>query len=605
MKGEAKRDYPASIHYQSPWWQDYAFVEDHFARINTAMTRGSAEVRLGVIHPVESYWLHFGPAEQTAGIRSQMDRNFRDLTQWLLCGSIDFDFISESLLPEQCPVGGAPLRVGKMAYDTVIVPGCETLRGSTLERLEAFAAAGGRLIFLGSAPRYENAVPGTRGEALWQRALRTEFSEEAVLAAVEPVRTVDIRDAKGRRTENLIHQLRRDGDDRWLFIAHSREPYHRDIPQCQDIRITLTGCWDVLEYDTQTGQIRGVEAETVGGKTVVRARLYDLDSLLLRYVRPGGAKPEAAASERDPAALPVPRRVAYTLDEPNVYLLDKAEFSLDGEPYRPEQELLRADDTLRQHLGWPDRSKAVAQPWTIHEPKPEHTVRLRFRVVCAEDIPAVKLALEDAEIARITCNGSTVTAKPDGWFTDKSIGTVPLGNLSKGENTIEVALPFGRRTNIEWCYLLGSFGVEVSGEYRELTPMRSLLGFDDVGKQGLAHYGGNITYRIPVTTKGGGIAVTVPHFAGTAIRVEIDGQKGYIAYPPYRLALEGLRPGEHTLKLTLLGNRWNCFGPVHLADPQYRWLGPGCWRTEGSCWTESYRLKPLGILSAPMIEEIS
>ena len=33
-------------------------------------------------------------------------------------------FISESMLPELCAAGGAPLQVGKMAYDTIIVPGC-------------------------------------------------------------------------------------------------------------------------------------------------------------------------------------------------------------------------------------------------------------------------------------------------------------------------------------------------------------------------------------------------------------------------------------------------------------------------------------------------
>lgn len=60
MKGEAKRDYPASIGYQSPWWKDYAYVEDHFARVCTALTRGKPVVRVGVIHPIESYWLHWG-----------------------------------------------------------------------------------------------------------------------------------------------------------------------------------------------------------------------------------------------------------------------------------------------------------------------------------------------------------------------------------------------------------------------------------------------------------------------------------------------------------------------------------------------------------------
>ena len=45
MAGEAKRDYPAAIGYQSPWYQEYPLLEDHFARVNTAMTRGKMCIR--------------------------------------------------------------------------------------------------------------------------------------------------------------------------------------------------------------------------------------------------------------------------------------------------------------------------------------------------------------------------------------------------------------------------------------------------------------------------------------------------------------------------------------------------------------------------------
>jgi len=125
-----------------------------------------------------------------------------------------------------------------------------------------------------------------------------------------------------------------------------------------------------------------------------------------------------------------------------------------------------------------------------------------------------------------------------------------------------------------------------------------------VTRQGLAHYGGNITYEIPVTTAGGKLRVTVPHYTGTAVRVEAEKLKGYIAYPPYQLELDALPAGEHILKLTLLGNRQNCFGPLHRANLRDSWTGPNAWRTEDSAWTESYRLAELGILSAPVIEEI-
>lgn len=604
MKGEAKRDYPASIHYQSPWWQDYACVEDHFARVNTAMTRGKPVVRVGVIHPVESYWLHFGPSQQTAAIRNQLDTNFKNLTKWLLEGCIDFDFISESLLPEQCITASAPLRVGEMTYDAVVVPACQTLRSTTLERLEAFRAAGGKLIFMGEAPILENAKPSMRGKALWEQSDTVDYTEESILQALEPFRLVEIRNQNGTRTNNLIYQLRQDGDDRWLFLAHSRLPYEKDAPKKQDVRITLDGEYCVTVYDTQEGGVFAYPAVIQNGKTIVSATLYDLDSLLIRCSKQQVAekKPENNYSQIN--RLAVQKLVGYSLDEPNVYLLDKAEYALDDGEFQPEKELLAADNDLRLSNGMDIRNTHVVQPWAIHEPVSAHSVRLRFTVLSDVEVENVKLALEDADVAQITFNGTKIEPFIDGWFTDKSICTVRIGKLIKGENIIEVKLPFGRRTNIEWCYLLGDFGVRVCGEYRCITARAQLLGFDDVVHQGLAHYGGNITYHLPVKTEGGDLKVTVQHYAGTGVRVELDNQKTYILYPPYSTVLTDVSAGEHTLKLTLLGNRFNCFGPVHLADSKYRWLGNISWRTLGAEWTESYRLKPLGIRSAPIIEEM-
>ena len=605
MKGEAKRDFPASIGYQPPWWQDYSLVEDHFARVATAMTRGKSVVKVGVIHPIESYWLHFGPMEQTDSIRQQLDRQFQDLTDWLIHGSIDFDFICESLLPELCTKAGAPLQVGAMAYDAVVVPACQTLRSTTLERLEAFQKAGGKLIFLGDAPKYENAVTSDRGATLWQTALRTQYTRNDLLTVLEPERLVDIRTDDGIRTNNLIHQLRRDGEDLWMFIAHSRSNYNPDVPECQDLRITLQGEYGVLRYDTLTGKIAPMASSVANGKTVVKVSLYDLESLLLRYTDRTGV-PEVTAEIREvkTTAISVPKRVAFTLEEPNVYLMDKAAYALDDGDFYPEQELIRADNALRAKLGWQLRlGGKVVQPWAIDEPTPEHTVRLRFTVFCREAVRDVKLALEDTDVAEILCNGTPITAKPDGWFCDKDIKTVALGTLRAGENIIEVALPFGQRTNVEWCYLLGNFGVSVQGEYRELTPMPELVGFADLSRQGLAHYGSNITYRFPITTHGGNVSVEIPHYAGSGVWVQIGDSRSCIVYPPYRTEL-AVPAGTHTVHMKLLGNRQNCFGPVHNADPKFIWTNPSRYRTTDSSWTESYRLKPLGILSAPILSEI-
>jgi len=625
MAGEAKRDYPASINYQSPWWDQYAAVEDHFARTNTALTRGKAVVKVGVIHPVESYWLHWGPAEQTAVVRNNMDANFQNLTKWLLFGGIDFDFISESLLPQLCETASAPIKVGAMEYDVILVPNCETLRGTTLERLEAFKEAGGRLIFTGDLPTLEDAKPSDRGAALAAKAECVQFNQGALLAAMEPVRQVEIRNASGALTENLLYNMRQDGDGRWLFIAHGVEPYNKDISRYQDLRIRLAGNWKVTVYNTMNGETEEIEQKIIGDETEVYRRMYDYDSLLL-WMEPvkacccgctadteqetGDAKAAAEAQKvctcnaKTPKNINLPMTVPYTLSEPNALLLDQAEYALDDGEWKPLEEVLRLDDDCRDQLGWPSRKVSVAQPWVIPEEPITHTVHVRFRIQSDIEYTGAQLAIEDAERVAIRFNGQTVESKLTGWYVDKSIKTVALPAIEIGENVLEADIPFGKRTDIEWAYLLGDFGVEVLGRSARIVAPRKELAFGNIAPQGLPFYGGNITYHVPVETDGGEVTVRSSRYKGAMQAVSVDGGSQIpVIYPPYTANLGALEAGKHTIDVTLYGHRRNSFGPVHLTDLNERWIGPGAWRSEGEKWTYDYMICEEGVLNTPVITE--
>ncbi|MBQ8610108.1 MAG: hypothetical protein IJ412_00230 [Oscillospiraceae bacterium] len=607
MAGEAKRDYPASISYQSPWWDKYALVEDHFARVATAMTRGVPVVKVGVIHPVESYWLHWGPAESTALVRDEMDHNFQNLTEWLLFGGVDFDFISESLLPTQCEKGSAPLNVGKMAYDVIVVPGCETLRSSTLERLEAFAAAGGKLIFTGAIPTLEDAVASDRAAKLAAASTCVPLSRGAVLDAVEAGRVVDIRNQTGSLTDNLLYQLRADGDGQWLFIAHGKEPYNKDISRYQDLRIRITGEWAPTVYNTLTGEKETIDFTVANGRTEVRTRMYDYDSLLLWLAPANGVTSgtaEIPAAVADGAAKALPVTMAYTLSEPNALLLDQAEWALDDGEWQPCEEILRLDNVCRDTLGWPSRKEAFAQPWVVPEEPVTHSVKLRWHIESAIAYEGAKLAIEDAESVKLTFNGLPVESTVDGWYTDKSIKTVALPALVAGDNVLEAVIPFGRRTNVEWAYLLGGFGVEASGRSARVVAAREQLAFGDITSQGLPFYGGNITYHVPVVTDGGELVLRASQYRGALQTVALDGgEEKAVIYPPYTVSLGKPAAGEHTVDVKLYGHRRNSFGPVHLTDLNDRWIGPNAWRSEGDRWCYDYRLAEEGILTTPVIVE--
>ncbi|MBQ1224054.1 MAG: hypothetical protein IIX84_07195, partial [Oscillospiraceae bacterium] len=512
MKGEAKRDYPASINYQVPWHEKYSYVEDHFARVGTALTRGKPVVRVGVIHPVESYWLHWGPGEHTRLTRNQMDENFQNFINWMLLGTVDFDYICEANLPAQCAVEGAPLNVGQMNYQTVIVPSCETIRSTTLDKLEAFAAAGGKLIFAGDIPTLVDAVPSDRAKLLAQKALCVAFEKKAILEAVADQRDVEIRGGNGSLTGNLLYRMREDNTGLWLFIAQGHKAPNPDVPHGQYANIKIKGEFAVTLYDTLSGDIRPISAKTKNGFTFIDETFFPHDSKL--YFLEKKAAPEIPAKPAKSVvkthALPV--LADYTMDEGNVFMLDMAEYSLDDQDFRPAEELLRLDNILRSELGWPSRMDAIAQPWVVPEEPFEHTAHLRFTIESDIDVENALLAIEDGDIVSITFNGEKVENNIVGYYTDRSILTLPLPKIQKGKNILTVDVPFNRRANIENAFILGDFGVDCRGMYTRITARAEKIAFGDIVSQGMPFYGSNITYKFDIETEGGDLKISVPHY---------------------------------------------------------------------------------------------
>lgn len=600
MEGGAKRDYPASINYQSPWYKEYSYIENHFARINTVMTRGKAIVDVAIIHPIESYWLHWGPSFTTADVRNQMDERFLSLTQWMINGCVDFDYISESLLPQMC-FDSAPLSVGKMTYKTIIIPACETLRRTTLEKLKLFYENGGNLIFLGNPPKYIDAVLSDEGKELYGKSMYIDFEKTALLNALQDVRRIEIHNSNGERADNLIYQLRQDTNCKWLFITHSKECENKDIAgdYPQEILIKIMGEYHPVLWNTLTGYKEEIEYNCENGETVVKTSIYDYDSLLIQLNKSEYLCEKMAKNVQDKIfEKPVLGKVNYKRQEMNVLLLDKAEYSLDGEAFNEEEEIIRIEYICRKKA---NLTKSCKQPWVIGEKEPEHIIELRYIINSETDIADTYLAIENAQNTHIELNGKHIESVIDGYYVDESIKKVKLGNISKGTNILKLKVPYGERNGVEACYLLGEFDVYVAGGCTMLTPMQNHICFGDVSKQGLAFYGGNIEYTFEMEIPAGDVNVHIGHYRGAVIRVELDGKEsGIIALPPYNYTFKNVGKGTHFFKIILYGNRFNTFGSLHDIE-RTKWTGGNAWRTVKDSWTYGYLLRETGVLSEPIV----
>lgn len=601
MKGSAKRDYPASINYQSPWYKKYSYVEDHFARVNTALTRGKPKVTVGVIHPIETYWLHAGPVENTNDIRTQLENNFDNTIKWLLFGQIDFDFISESLLKDTFEETAEGFKVGKMQYDAIVVPGCETLRESTLCALRKFKNNGGKIIFMGSAPTLIDAKKSDEGKKLYDKCLNIGFSKTELLASLKDERMIDITNSRGDRADNLIYNMREDNDGTWLFIAHATQNTDIDITPVQNIKLTVKGRFKPMLYNTLNGEISEQPFELKGNSTVMNFAIYDNDSILLKLIPEKEDKKEALIKNRNLLLeTDIKTKVKYTREENNVLLLDMAEFSVDGGDFEPLEEILRIDEKVRKRYNLVKADGEHEQPWVMPAKDPEHFVTLRFSIESEIETDNVFLALEEGE--NIIFNGNPIEKRIDGYYVDESIFRIPLPILHCGTNILEVTIPITDRISLENMFILGDFDVNVSGCSAKITKKSDEISFGSITSQGLAFYGGNVVYETEIETPDGCLEIETSSYRGSLIGVELDGKDiGNIAYAPYKISCGNVSKGKHTVKLTLYGNRYNTFGALHMTRIE-TWYGPAAWYTQGQNWAYEYHLIDTGILKSPVFK---
>ena len=280
------------------------------------------------------------------------------------------------------------------------------------------------------------------------------------------------------------------------------------------------------------------------------------------------------------------------------------EFAIDGGEYQPRTELLRANNICRVQLGMQPHKLGIMQPWVFGKEKIEHTVSTRFTVRCDVPVSNAHLALETDECTVIRLNGKDVPVAPDGWYTDRAIVTIPLPDLQAAENVIEITQGLGETTCMEWCYILGDFGVALDGNDAHIIQKPTALTYGDLAEQGLPFFGGIVAYECPIETGGGKLGLTLPAFKGTFARILIDGKDaGMTAYPPYHTEIDGVPAGKHTLTVEICIPRANAFGPVHHFKGSGMHAGPAAWRTEGDKWSDDYLLTVQGLLKAPVVKE--
>ncbi|MDD3154247.1 MAG: glycosyl hydrolase [Victivallaceae bacterium] len=626
MRGESKRDYPASISPISPWHTAYRKVEDYFARIHAVLSEGTERRNILVIHPIESIWFGrpLGELNREWTVRygyfvHKDERVLAQLTKYqqlidaLLGAHLDFDYGDEAQLTRYAKINDRMLAVGEADYQTVVIPELLTIRTTTLTLLRAFAARGGKVFYLGAIPEFADGKQSDLPRLCYGSF--TALTSCAQLGeALSEFREVSLA-VHGEEQRALLYNLHTAEDCSALFVCNtSMEPCSQihEIPAVAErtlafpeieISWKLPETWRIFELDLDCGIFRLGESVYREGRHCFKSSFHRLESRMFLAV-PGDVKIPYAPSEvpEPKSAMIEPELLGYATDEENVLVLDLPEVSVKGEAYRKAELFLTADDRIRTEFGMPLRRISMPQPyWLAKNPCGDERVQipvaLRYRFQCGALPQGGYLGIEDPDKWRIVLNGQELSRTDCGMWKCASVRKLRLPSLRRGENCLELFTQYRHDSALESLFLLGDFGVDGEGA---LTSLPERLRLGDWTKQGFPEYAGNMTYAFGFEHRGGEIELEIPQWRAVALGVVLNGEaERVVAWEPYRVRLTA-KAGWNDLKIVVYGHLRNAFGPFYPAEVPYL-ITPAAFRAFD---IPEKKLVPCGLFSPVRIADI-
>ena len=387
MKGQAKRDYPASIFYQSPWWQHYNKVEDYFARINAVMTRGVEIRHVLVVHPVESLWVQPMDSSQQSLTTEELESSIMQLRDNLLAANIDFDYGDEDIMANHATVksdqSGPCFQVEEAPYRAAVLPPMTNIRSSTLNLLQKFMEEGGTVICCHTPPeRVDGKLSDYAQEVLADCPVKP-CADSDLPDALSAHRAVSVTDPDGSQLRPTLQLLREDDEAAYLFVCNTGRDFFADGEEAHlwdkhisertdvftDVRIrgyeNFSG--HPLELDPDTGELYQATAEKIDSGWEIKTSLHKLGSRLFITPRENVDVDIKSPSRDQEEKREVQQLEAdnweYTLSEPNVLVLDRPAFKIGGNDWQLPQEILRVDAQIHEALDIPRRGGRMTQPW--------------------------------------------------------------------------------------------------------------------------------------------------------------------------------------------------------------------------------------------------
>ncbi len=629
IRGARKRDYPPSLFLQQTWWEEYRAFNDFLGRECVALSEGDQAADVLLLHPMRSgYVLYDGT--RTDEIR-RLDDDFTEINNVLTGAHISYHLGDETLIGKYGRVENARFVVGRIPYQTVILPHMETIDAKTLALLLEFAAQGGHIFSIGGFPVYTNGDAGQLAQ-LSKTVIRTELAQ--IRRLMQEKGLVYISLTEGAEEVSDITYLQRETKEGTLlfFVNLSKEAAHTTTLRIYGRHVAAE------RLQAEDGSILPMASTFDGADTLISLSFAPMQSYLL-ILSPSEIQ---QLPKEEPAPVMVTPENTWEIAQMdlNAMTLDMCEYRIDGGDWEGPAAVILLQDRLLK----------LQRPCEVE-------MRFSFEMqMDPEKLHELYVVIEDAKLYDICVNGQAVSKEIAGYWKDKSFDKVDIKSFVRtGKNEILLKTTFRQPQKvydvlfgenvyeteknkitydmeIENIYLLGDFGVKSQSAFTKaerkalitegpfvMVDLPDHLQAENFTEQGLLFFAGTLRLRQKIQLKkepGRRIILQTGRQKAPMVDVFVNGKKiKTILWAPFEADItDAVTDGENCIELLVYASNRNLFGPHHHINGECYNVGPesfvGRWSwveraseadatdvfdTEKSYWADSYCFVEFGL----------
>ena len=597
LRGIRKRDYPATLFKQQPWWNDYRAFNDKVSRIGMLIAEGEINHEILVLHSADSAWANFNIASPCYSL--SLCNDMVNVMDHLEKNQLQYHLGDSTIMERHAKVKNGKLIIGTQSYSVVVVPPADCLAQNTVKLLKEFKAQGGLVIFAGRVPTMIDGK-NTDEVVVFAKDCVCVEPQNLVSAIPDSLRKIELTYNADKLENPILTAVRR-------FESQKMTMYYLVNPcnVTHDFTATVKG-GSATAFNALSGEEEAVAFLQNGDSLNIKSTIFGNGSVVL-FVYDEAIKQPLDDAKKQLKPLEFSNTWQIKSDD-NALTLDYCDVYFDGV-------------LAYQNLPISDvQEKALS-----FERKVNTKLVFRFNV---KDLAFSKceLVVETPEIFDITVNGKAIEKAVKGYYFDKSFKVIDIFSCVKdGENEITLSCDFEQSKavyenvkkslefeseknklsydmELEAIYLKGDFAVKTDDCFecleREalrtkgnfyLTKAPDTLYSGDIVKQGYPFFAGSMTFKQKITLTKDECncrSIKFARLGSTVIKVKVNGKDAdKVMWQPYEVDVSDLLcEGENEIEITITGSLRNLLGPFHLSEGENHWVAPNCFFHESPIW---------------------